>query len=413
MKKILVLLIALSLAFVSCNKTQSGGSESLGDTSLDGVASSSSAASSSSKESDDSVEPTSYTITWKNYDGTVLERDTGVAEGATPTYDGEEPTKAANGEFTYLFSGWTPAVAAASEDSTYTAVFQSVYVGESVVGAQPILTETGSILYGLYPQTRVGEESVIATLNALSPSEINGWYVYDGEYYAKATASVYNGESYAFDDGAAIVDGTDYWFKCEPIEWQILREDGEEYYLLSSLLLDSQAYYSSYESRRIDGQTVYANNYAESELRAWLNDEFFNVAFALNGTFAIEKSIDNGGATSELSGNPYVSANTSDKVFLPSYQDYLNADYGFTSDEGKTATREAKTTDYARATGAWCHTRNNSNTATRANGSYWTRSPSGEYDYCASVVNSGGVMSTYAVDVESHCVRPAVYIRRI
>ena len=68
--------------------------------------------------------PTGYTVTWKNGD-TVLETDTGVAEGTTPTYDGTTPTKAADGDHMYVFSGWTPELAPVTEDVTYTATFTS------------------------------------------------------------------------------------------------------------------------------------------------------------------------------------------------------------------------------------------------------------------------------------------------
>ena len=64
-----------------------------------------------------------YTVTWKNGD-TVLKTDT-VEEGSTPTYDGETPTKAADGDHMYVFSGWTPELAPVTEDVTYTATFAS------------------------------------------------------------------------------------------------------------------------------------------------------------------------------------------------------------------------------------------------------------------------------------------------
>ena len=66
-----------------------------------------------------------YTITWKNGDK-VLEMDTEVSEGTVPTYDGAEPTKAADAQYSYVFAGWSPEVVAATEDITYTAVFNSV-----------------------------------------------------------------------------------------------------------------------------------------------------------------------------------------------------------------------------------------------------------------------------------------------
>ena len=37
--------------------------------------------------------PNYYTVTWLNYDGSVLEVDEEVLEFALPTYDGETPLK--------------------------------------------------------------------------------------------------------------------------------------------------------------------------------------------------------------------------------------------------------------------------------------------------------------------------------
>jgi len=47
----------------------------------------------------------SYTVTWENYDGTILEIDTDVLKGANPSYDGDTPTKEASASQVYNFKG--------------------------------------------------------------------------------------------------------------------------------------------------------------------------------------------------------------------------------------------------------------------------------------------------------------------
>jgi hypothetical protein len=64
----------------------------------------------------------SYTITWKNDDGSTIDQ-TVVEYGQTPTH--ADPSKPATAEFTYTFAGWTPEVVAVTGDATYTATYNS------------------------------------------------------------------------------------------------------------------------------------------------------------------------------------------------------------------------------------------------------------------------------------------------
>ncbi len=72
-----------------------------------------------------------YTITFVNEDGTELQT-VEVQHGTTPEYTGETPTKE-NTQFAhYEFIGWTPNIVPATENVTYTAVFEETPAPYSV-----------------------------------------------------------------------------------------------------------------------------------------------------------------------------------------------------------------------------------------------------------------------------------------
>lgn len=263
-------------------------------------------------------------------------------------------------------------------------------------GVIPVVDVTNNqITYGLYPQTVVDDSDLLTALNALDDTYINsdnGWYLYNNEYYAKVTATPYE-SSYLFDNGNTIVSGTTYWFLCEPITWDILSNSDGQYYLLSDVLLDAHRYDDS------------SNNYANSEIRSWLNDDFYSSAFALESSYIQTTSVDNSASTTNSSSNSYACENTNDKIFLPSYKDYLNSSYGFSTSTGSSTTRYCQTTDYARARGAYYST----NSSYLYNGWYWTRSPLSNLSEGAWNVGYGGSLSSSGhIRFTNRSVRPSL-----
>ena len=63
-----------------------------------------------------------YTIIFVDEDGTELERQE-VEYGKKPVYQGETPVKAEDGQHTYTFAGWTPAIVAVTKNATYRATY--------------------------------------------------------------------------------------------------------------------------------------------------------------------------------------------------------------------------------------------------------------------------------------------------
>lgn len=62
------------------------------------------------------------TITFVNWDGTVLQRSL-VEKGVMPEYTGATPTREAEGSTSYIFAGWDRSVVTATRDAVYTATY--------------------------------------------------------------------------------------------------------------------------------------------------------------------------------------------------------------------------------------------------------------------------------------------------
>ena len=76
------------------------------------------------------IPPVTYTVTWMNDDGTVLETDTNVKEGSLPEYNGEKPAKDATEQYSYTFTGWSPEIVAVTGDATYTAQYEATPIAQ-------------------------------------------------------------------------------------------------------------------------------------------------------------------------------------------------------------------------------------------------------------------------------------------
>ena len=150
------------------------------------------------------LQPAAYTVIWMN-DDREIERDTDVAEGSAPTFDGEIPTRASDAEYNYTFSGWAADAAseegkaasdlpAVTADVTYYAVFSKEAIphvhtwGKWTVTVKPTYFKTGTKVRTC---TECGEKETqqaarIVVKNKWIKNSDNGkWYYFgsNGKYY--------------------------------------------------------------------------------------------------------------------------------------------------------------------------------------------------------------------------------------
>ena len=264
------------------------------------------------------------------------------------------------------------------------------------------------INYGKYPQTVVSDNSLILALNNLIETNSEGYYKYEGNEYAKLKATPYSSD-YKYSDDTRVVSGTTYYFKVEPIKWRVISNNDGTIQLLSDYILDKQYYHPNKNTRTIKGKTIYSNNYEHSYIREWLNNDFYNKAFGtLDQSPILTTLVDNSASTTSSSSNSYASNNTNDKIYLLSYQDSINSNYGFSTSTSSNNTRYAVTTDYARAKGAYI---DDTSTNTYGNGYWWLRSPDSSRSPGAYHVYRDGLMLSYYVNIASLGVRPALQIK--
>ena len=245
--------------------------------------------------------------------------------------------------------------------------------------------------FGSYPQT-IKEDNVTIT----STTNHKGYYLgSDNEWYAKVTASP-NGSIYTFSTGTTITSGTVYYFKVEPIRWRILTEENGKAFILCDSRIANHRYDNS------------SNNYANSEIRAWLNDTFYNTAFStLQQELILTTRVNNSVASTGYDSNEYACENTNDKVFLLSYAEVTNSSYGFSSSySDRDEARRMTTSDYSRATGAGMST----SSSYYGNGLWWLRSPSDYNSYYVCYVDVAGGVYDEEVYYPMNGVVPAMWI---
>ena len=179
------------------------------------------------------------------------------------------------------------------------------------------------------------------------------------------------GETIEFGNYPQEEDGTE-----KPIEWIVMKNEGNQVLLLSKYVLDAKPYNKGWEN--VTWQT--------SDIRQWLNNEFYTTAFNKSEKAKIQTS---------LIKNEY--NDTEDKVFLLSEKE---AETLFSNDEE----RIAKATEYAEKSGVYVNEEKSV--------LWWLRS-SGDDSSLAAEVNDDGWVDRRGddVDYDYDGVRPALYLK--
>ncbi|MBR3368342.1 hypothetical protein IKG45_00970 [Candidatus Saccharibacteria bacterium] len=108
-------------------------------------------------------EHTFKTITFKNEDGTILSEKNDYRDGENPVYSGETPTKPADAQYTYTFSGWTDGennygkdeeLPVVSSDKTYIATYTSTVNEYTIkfVNEDGAELQSSDVAYGETPE---------------------------------------------------------------------------------------------------------------------------------------------------------------------------------------------------------------------------------------------------------------------
>ena len=187
------------------------------------------------------------------------------------------------------------------------------------------------------------------------------------------------GETIEFGNYPQEEDGTE-----KPIEWIVMKNEGNQVLLLSKYVLDAKPY--NEELEEVTWET--------SDIRQWLNNEFYTTAFNKTEKAKIQTSLIKNEDNSEYGTSG--ENDTEDKVFLLSEKE---AETLFSNDEEKIA----KATEYAEKSVVYV----NEEKAVL----WWLRSP-GDYSNSAAVVNRDGWVYRDGNNVDDRYdgVRPALHL---
>ncbi|MGI6249490.1 MAG: DUF6273 domain-containing protein [Acutalibacteraceae bacterium] len=302
------------------------------------------------------------------------------------------------------------------------------------------------IEFGSYPQSQVTDSETLSKLNKQDLSwQSYGYYSGDGTYnsavqgdWMKYADVSMDGNQYravffsqyrprhtgdipditkSTQSQKGYFTNTVYWFKFEPVKWRVL--DSNTGLLLCEKIIDSQPFSSTcfYDGKsdgydgffRDESYTAFANNYPESTIREWLNDDFYNLAFNEAEKSRMLRTVCENKCRKpeidlDLRDVIFNCEDTEDYVFLLSQDEVCSKAYGFSTyysdwDDA----RKTKGTDYAKSQGLSLAPISDNNSQ------WWLRTPGHGSDYVCEI-DEVGHGAEYYCDITNRGVRPAIRV---
>ncbi len=217
----------------------------------------------------------------------------------------------------------------------------------------------------------------------------------------------------------------------DPIAWRVLQVNGNDAFLWADGALDVYEYHNEANRKNSKGTLDMADaTWDKSCIRSWLNgyDGTYNES-NLNYTFSNFYSVAfptkveqealltaNVSATSNPTYASPTTAATSDKVFLLSYEDVINVNYGFSDSFTESLSRRKNYTAYIVGTGGAAGTSSIKKKTVGTGGFWWLRTP-GMFTNQAllvggdgSIYNNNGNFNGTIADYDEGLICPAIHL---
>ncbi len=155
-----------------------------------------------------------YTVTWKDYDNSVIKTQSDIMYGTRTAYDDDIPVREADADYTYTFDKWNPDLSVfVTENKTYTATYsreQNMYtldLGDNITLNLNDMTFTGAdILSGCYDYNNDGKDDI-----CVYPKDIV--FTVNGKQISARTEGKYGLRFVSEDTTIAENCDNDWWFE--------------------------------------------------------------------------------------------------------------------------------------------------------------------------------------------------------